>query len=76
MPCPVSIRCGGAGTGAANLAVFEGINFWLGLCAVLIGFDRMGLICGGADVLQPAWHRAGVGKGQPVFIHETDVEVC
>lgn len=28
-----------------------------------------------AHFLQPAWRRGGVGKGQLVFIHETDVEV-
>lgn len=75
MSCPVSLCCNGSGTGAGNLTVFEGISFWLGLCTVLIGFDSIGLIRMGADFLQPARHRAGVGKGQPVFIHETYVEV-
>lgn len=28
-----------------------------------------------ANFLQAAWRRAGVGKGQLVFIYETDVDV-
>lgn len=76
MFCPVSMCCNGSGTGAGNLTIFEGIiSFWLGLCTVLIGFDSIGLIRMGADFLQPARHRAAVGKGQPVFIRKTDVEV-